>query len=111
MLLEVVINHFLWHSEHALQENDLELRVKISKELQKPMVSINKEPYQVLQNWDEIIGFMMCRTHSDREVHSAGDLSDPVQLGIGSYPQDPQNQGTGRGRALKTSTKTTFTRE
>ena len=53
----------------------------------------------------------MCAMHLDREVHTAGDLSDPVQQGIDSYLQTPQNVGKGRGRAPKTSTKTIFTTE
>ena len=54
---------------------------------------------------------MMCGTHLDREVHTAGDLSNPVQQGIGSYPQTPRNKGKGSGRAPKTSTKSIFTTE
>ena len=57
------------------------------------------------------MGFMMYRTHLDREVHTAGDILDPVQQGIGSFPQTPRNKGKGSGRAPKTSTKTTFTSE
>ena len=54
---------------------------------------------------------MMCGTHLDQEVHTAGDLSDQVQQGIGSYPQTTRNEGKRSGRAPKTSTKTTFTTE
>ena len=55
------------------------------------------------------MAFMMCGTHLDREVHTAGDRSDLVQQGIGSYPQTLRNTGKGSGRAPKTSTKATFT--
>ena len=55
------------------------------------------------------MAFMMYGTHLDREVHAAGDLSDLVQSGIGSYTQTLRNKGNGSGRAPKTSTKTTFT--
>ena len=54
------------------------------------------------------MAFMMCGMHLDSEVHTAGDLSDPVQQGIGSYPQTLRNKGKDSGRALKTSTKTIF---
>ena len=84
--LEAVTKHFIWHSEYAFQEKDLQLRAYISKALRKPMLPIYKEAHWVLQNWDNIMAFMMCGTHLDREVHAAGDLSDPVQQGIGSYP-------------------------
>ena len=87
------------------------MKAYISKVLRKPTVPINKEPYWVLQNWDAIMAFMICGTHLDREVHTAGDLSDLVQQGIGRYPQTPRNIGKGSGRVLKTSTKTTFTTE
>ena len=53
----------------------------------------------------------MCRTHWDREVHTAGDLSDPVQQGIGSHLQTPRNKSECSSGAPKTSTKTTFTSE
>ena len=111
LLLEAVTKHFLWSQEYLLQENDLELRAYISKVLEKSTVPINKEPHWVLQNWDHIIAFMMCQTHLDREVHTAGDLSDLVQQGIGSCPQTPRNKSKGSGRASKTLTKTTFTIE
>ena len=78
LLFEPTTKHFLWHSDYPLQKNDLELRLCISKALKKPMVPINTEQYWVLQNGDDIIAFMMCRTHLDREVHTAGDFSDPV---------------------------------
>ena len=55
--------------------------------------------------------FMMCGIDLDRQAHTAGDLSDPVQQGIGSYQQTPRNQVKGSSRAPKTSTKTTFTTE
>ena len=79
LLLEAVIKDFLWYSEYPFQENDLELRAEISKGLKKPTVPINKEPHWVLQKWDDIIVFMMCRTHLDREVHTVGDSLDLVQ--------------------------------
>ena len=109
LLLEVARKHFLWHSEYLFQENNLELMAYISKALRKPMVPINKEQHRVLQNWDDIMAFMMCGMHLNSEVHAAGDLSDSVQQGMGSYLQTPLNKGKGSGRALKTSTKTTFT--
>ena len=85
LLLEAVTKHCLWHSEYPFQENDLELRAYISKALRKPMVPINKKLYWVLQKWNDIMAFVMYGMHLDREVHAAGDLSDPVQQGIGSY--------------------------
>ena len=100
LLLEGVTMHFLWHSEYAFQDNDLELWACMSKALKKPMVRINKELHLVLQNWDYIIAFIMCGTHLDRELHTAGDLWDPVQKGIGSYLQTPRNKGKGSSRAL-----------
>ena len=78
LLLEAVTKHFLWHSEYPFQENDLELRAYISKALRKPTVPINKKPHWVLQNWDDIMAFMIGGTHLDREVHTVGDLSDLV---------------------------------
>ena len=84
LLLEAVTTHFLWHSEYPFQEKDLELRSYISKALMKPTDPIDKEPHWVLQNWDDIMAFMMCRRYLDREVHTGGDLWDPVQQGIGS---------------------------
>ena len=57
------------------------------------------------------MAFIMCRRHLDKEVHTAGDLSDVVQQGIGYYPQTIRNKGKGSSRARKTSTKTTFTTE
>ena len=111
LLLEAVTKYFLWHSEYPFQDHNLELKAYISKALKKPMVPINKEPYWVLQNWDDIMAFMMCGTHLDRKVHSAGHLSDLVQQGIGSYPQTSRNKSKGSGRVPKTSTKTTFTSE
>ena len=55
---------------------------------------------------------MICRTHLDREVHTAADLLDLIQLGISSYPSTPHMQGKGKdcSRAPNTSTKITFTR-
>ena len=53
--------------------------------------------------------FIMCRMHLYSKAHTAGDLLDPVQHGMGSYPLSPRNKGKGSSRALKTSTKTTFT--
>ena len=53
----------------------------------------------------------MCVRHLDRQVHTAGDLWDPVQQGIRSYLQTPQNKDKGSDRAPKTSTKTTFSTE
>ena len=97
LLLEAVTKHFSWQSQYSFQENDLELRAYISQALQKPTGPINKELHWVLQNWDDIMALMMCRTYLDREVHTAGDLSDPIQKGIGSYPQTPRNEGTGSG--------------
>ena len=109
LLLAVVTKHFLWHSEYPVQKNNLELRAYIIKALRKPMVLINKELHWVLQNWKDIIAFMMSGTHLDREVHTAEDLWDPVQQGIGSYLQTLRNKAKGSGRAPKTSTKTTVT--
>ena len=82
--LEVVTKYYLWHSLYSFQENDLELSTYINKELRKPTIPINQEPHWVLQNWDDIMGFMMCGTHLDREVHPAGDVLNLVQQGIGS---------------------------
>ena len=78
LVLEAVIKHFLCHSEYTFQEIDLELRTYISKVLRQPTVPISKEPHWVLQNWDDIMAFMMCRKSLDREVHTAGDLSDAL---------------------------------
>ena len=55
------------------------------------------------------MAFMMYAIHMDRQVHTAEDLLDPVQQGIGSYSQTTQNKGEGSNRASKTSTKITFT--
>ena len=55
--------------------------------------------------------FIICGTHLDREVHTTGDVLDPVQQGIGSNQQTPRNNSKGSGRAPKTSTKSTFTIE
>ena len=79
LVLEAVTKHFLWHSKYTSQENDLELKAYISKALRKPTAPINKKPHWVLQNWDDIMAFMMCEMHLYREVHTAGDLSDLVQ--------------------------------
>ena len=79
LLLEAVTKHFSWQSEYPFLENDLELRACISKALKKPTVPINKQPYWVLQNWDDIMAFMMCGTHLDKEVHTTGDLSHPIK--------------------------------
>ena len=87
LLLEALTKYFLYYSEYLFQEHDLELRAYISIAGKKPMVTINKEPQLVLQNWGDILAFMMHGTHLDREVHAAGDLSDLVQQGIGSYWQ------------------------
>ena len=76
--LEGVTKHFLWHSEYQFQENELKLSTYINKAFKKPTVSISKEPHWVLQKWDDIMAFMMCRMHLDRAVHTAGDLSDLV---------------------------------
>ena len=57
----------------------MELRAYIGKALKKPIVSINKQPHWRLQNWDDIMAFMMYRIHLDKEVHAVADLSDPVQ--------------------------------
>ena len=83
----------------------------MSKSLRKLMVPIKKEPHWVLQKWDYIMAFVMCETNLDREVHTAADLSDAVQQGIGSYLQTPRNKGKGGSRAGRTPTKTTFTTE
>ena len=85
MLLEAVSKHFLWHSEYPFQENDIALRAYISKALKKLLVPIYKEQYWVLQKCDDIMAFMMCRKQLHREVHTAGDLLDPVQQEISSY--------------------------
>jgi hypothetical protein len=111
LLLEAVTKHFLWGEEYPFQESDLELKAYISKSLKKPQVPINKEPHWVLQNWDDIMAFMMCGTHLDREVHTVGDLTDPVQEGIGSYPQTPKGKGKGSGRTPKTPIKNISTTE
>ena len=97
--------------EYLAQEKNSELKAYISKALKKPSVPINIEPHWVLQNWDDLLAFMRCGTHLDREVHTAGDVSDPVQQGIGSYLQTPRNQGKGSGKVPKTSTKRIFTSE
>ena len=110
-LLEAVTKHFLWHSEYPFQENDLELRAYISKGLKKLTFPIYKKPHWVLQNWDNMMAFMMCGMHLDREIHTAGELWDVVHQRIGSYPQTPQNKAKGSGRASKFSTKITFTAE
>ena len=57
------------------------------------------------------MAFLVCSMHLDREVHTAGDLSDPVQQGFSSDPQTSQNKGNGSGTVLKTSSKTIFTTE
>ena len=57
------------------------------------------------------MAFIICGMHLDREVHTTGDLSDPVQQGIGSYLQTPRNQGEGSGKAPKILTKTRFPTE
>ena len=54
---------------------------------------------------------MMCSTHLDREVQTAGDLLNPVQQGISSYSQTPRNKRKGSGRASKTTIKISFTSE
>ena len=74
LLPEAATKHFLWHLEYTFQEHNLELRAYMSKALKKPMVPINKEPHWVLQNWDDIMTVIMCGTHWDRKVHTAGDL-------------------------------------
>ena len=104
LLLEVVIKYFSWHSQYPCLENVLELSASINRALKKTTVPINKEPYWVLKNWHHIMAFMICGTHLEKEVHTAGDLSDLVLWGIGSYLQSPRNKGKGSGRALKTST-------
>ena len=108
LLLEAVTKQFLWHSGYLFYQNNLELIVYMSKVLRKPMVLINKEPHWALQNWNDIMASMRCGTYLDREVHTAGDLSDGVQQGIGSYPQTMRNKGNVSNRAPKRSTKTTF---
>ena len=95
LVLEAVTKYFLLYSEYLFQENDLELKAYMSKALRKPMLSIKNESDWVLQNWNNIMAFMMCGTHLDREVHTAGDSLDPVPQGIGSYPQTPGNKGKG----------------
>ena len=87
----------------------MELRACISESLRQPTVTMNKAPHWALQNRDDIMAFMMFDTHLNRKVHTAGDLSDLVQQGIGSYPQTLRNKGKGSGRAPKTASKTTFT--
>ena len=57
------------------------------------------------------MAFVIYGTHLDREVHAAGDLSDWIKQGIGSYPQTLRNKGKGSSRALEISTKTIFTTE
>ena len=111
MLLAAAKKHFPWHSEYIFQENNLESMACISKALKKPMLPINKEPHLVLQKLDDVIAFMMCQMHLGREVYTAGDLLDPVQQGISSSLQTPQNNAQSSGRAPKTSTKTIFTTE
>ena len=78
------------------------------KALRKQTVTINKELYWILQNWDNIMALVMCGTYMNREVHTAGDFTHPVEQEIGSYPQTPRSQGKRSGRAPETSTKTTF---
>ena len=109
LLLEGVTKHFSLHSEHPFQEKDLELRGYINKAIRKPTVPIRKELNWVLQNWYDIMAFMMCGRQLGREVHTAGDSSDLVQQGISSYQQPPRNIGKGSDRVPKTSTNTTFT--
>ena len=111
MLLEAVTKHVLVHSEYPFRENNLELRAYINKGLKKQLVTIHKELHWVLQNWNDIMAFMMCGTHLDREVYTAGDLWDPVPNRIGRYSQPPQNKVKSSSRAAETSTKTTFTTE
>ena len=111
LLLEVVIKHFLYDSKYAFQENDLELRAYISKALKTLIVPINKEPYWVLQNWEDIMAFMMYRRHLVSQVHTAGDILDSVQQGIGSYTQTSQHKSNRSRSEAKTSSKTTFTTE
>ena len=55
------------------------------------------------------MAFTMCETHLHREVHAAGDLSYPLQQGIGIHLQTTQNNGKGSSRARNTSTNTRFT--
>ena len=74
----------------------------------KPSVPVNKEPHWVLQNWDDIMACMICRTYLEREVHSAGDLLDLVQKGIGSYLQTLRNKGKGSGEEAKTCNGMTY---
>ena len=74
LLLEGASKHFLWQSEYPLLEKDLKLKAYISTAVKKPTLPINNEVHSVLQNWDNIIAFMMCRMHLYREVHAAGDL-------------------------------------
>ena len=78
LLLEAVIKHFLWNSEYIFQGKDWELRAYLRKALMKPSVPINKQLHLVLQNWNDIMGFMMCEMHLYREVYMAVDLSDLV---------------------------------
>ena len=106
--MEGLTKHFSWHAEFAFQENDSELRTCISEAVKKPTVSINKEPRCVVQNWDKIMAFITCETNVYRELHTAGDLSDPVQQGNYSYQQTPRNKGKGSSSAPKTSTKKTL---
>ena len=102
LVLEAITKHFLQHSEYLFQEFDLEARAYIRKALKKPTVLINREPYWVLQNWHDIMTFMMCGQNLDKEVHTTEDLSDLVQQRIGSNWQTARNKRKGSGRAHKT---------
>ena len=79
------------------------MRAYIWKVLKEPTGPVNKEPYWVLQNLDDIMAFMMCGMHLGRKVYTVRDLSDLVQPGIDCHLQTPQNIGKGSSRALKTS--------
>ena len=74
LLLEAATKHLLLHLEYLFQENDLELKVYISKVLKNPTVPINKEPHWVLQDLDDIMAFIMCVMYLDGSLSTALDI-------------------------------------
>ena len=83
----------------------------MSQVFKKQLLTICKELHSIVQNWYDLMAFIMYRLGMGREIYCAGDLSKLVSQRINSYVQTPQtrNKDTGSGRAPKLLTKTTFT--
>jgi hypothetical protein len=66
--------------------------------LWKPVVPLDKEPYWVIKEWDEMIAFALYGCHLDLGQHTVTDWDKPTDTMPGSFQRTPKPKSAGKGK-------------